>query len=72
MTRASLRTAAAYSRRRGAGRERGADVAAGAGVVLDVELLAEFFDISAKMIRAIRSLGPPGANGTITRTGLLG
>jgi hypothetical protein len=41
-------------------------------VVLDDELLPTFFDISAKIIRAVTSLGPPGANGTITFTGLLG
>ena len=34
--------------------------------------LPTFFDSSAKMMRAVTSLGPPGANGTITRTGLFG
>jgi len=47
------------------------EIAAGAGVVLDVELLAEIFDSFCAITRAIRSAGPPGANADHP-TGLLG
>ena len=60
-------------RRRARG-ERGAEVAAAARVVLDVELLAEIFGELLHQQAGYR-IGPvlrAAANGTITRTGRLG
>jgi len=46
----------------------GSDIAAGAADILDKELLAEMIGDFSAIRRAKTSTGPPGANGTITRT----
>ena len=56
-------------RARGAGR---AERAAGAADVLDDDLLAQLCDIVSPRMRAIASVVPPAANGTIRVIGRLG
>jgi len=47
-----------------------AGIAAGAADVLDIELFAGLLGhLLGDIRRANTSVGPPGANGTITRTG---
>ena len=57
--------------RRACGVGRG-DHAAGAADVFDDDLLAEVCDMLSWMMRAIASVAPPGANGTISVIGRLG
>jgi hypothetical protein len=58
--------------RRRAGSEFGRDVAAGARLALDDELLASTSVIFKATKRAIVSAPPPGVNGMRMRTGLFG
>ena len=51
----------------------GADHAAGAGAVVDDELLAEpLARVACAIMRPTVSLMPPGGNGMMIRTGLVG
>jgi hypothetical protein len=50
----------------------GSDVAGAAGNVVDVELPSEILADFWAMTRANTSVGPPGANPTIKRTGRVG
>ena len=50
----------------------GADIAAGTGHVLHIELPAELLRQFLRDQAGAASVGPPAANGTITRTGRAG